>query len=435
MAFSSEITGKLGIDTSSVPADLAKAKTAFQQFGQTVEQDAEKTGAGAGAKLTSALEHKLLGAHHLSGALAAALGLNIEHIAESIASAIVGGSKEAWKEAGDIADRETKAIEEMIELRMSPSRILGKHKKDLGRAVEEATNAGVKDEAISNFSKNRYGSVLTSIAALFGVIKSDAQILQEKEEKRAALAEKSVVVLKDEAKQRELNAKFTDDLNAVEAERLHGTDSIAAAEQRVADAKRKIVEMDSRDPKLGDAIIERKKAELALEQAIKKEKEESVTQERELAKLAQARYEAQRKLANDADELASKTGDRSKLTLGELANLSSKTTTATAAKRETYGADSGLSEEAINAKHLAQEIEDLQAKAEQLRLTGSGTEARATFDQIDTKREELVKTGFAKSTEGDQFKQLKETIHKDNVELFKIFTETNTVLKGKYVNQ
>lgn len=435
MAFSSEVTGKLGIDTSSIPGDLAKAKGAFNQFGQSVEKSAGEHGANAGQKLVGSLEHKIFGARHLSGALATALGLNIEKIAEHIAEAIEGGSKEGWKEAVDIADRQTKVIEEMIETRMSPSRVLAKHRRDLDKAVEESTGVGINDEGKATAFEARYGTLATKIATLFGVLKSDAEILKDREEAGLNVSEKHLTVLKDQERQKELNAKFSKQLNDVEAERLLGADTLAAAEQKLAYIKKEIVEMDSDDPKLGDAIIERKKQELHIQELIKKQKEDSIQKERELAKLGVASWEAQRKLLRDKEELENKIGDRSKLTLGELSNLRADSVEDPKRQESQFGENYGLSDEARKAKELARDIEFLEKKANQLRLTGNGTEAAGLFEQVSAKRDELVKTGFVKSTEGDEFRQLKETIHKDNLEVYKIWTEISTTLQGKYVNQ
>lgn len=97
-----ELIVKLGADTSEFKGAIARAgKDASNSLGHD-------TGDSAGGKFVSAFEHRLLGARHLSGALATALGLNLEHISENIARWITGVSKEeeeSLKRLGELSDR------------------------------------------------------------------------------------------------------------------------------------------------------------------------------------------------------------------------------------------------------------------------------------------------------------------------------------------
>jgi hypothetical protein len=434
MGFSTEISARLGIDTSSVPADLAKARTAFNQELGKLPAEAAKHGAGAGDKLTRALEHKLLGARHLSGALATALGLNIEHIAETIAGGIVGGSKEAWQKAYEVADRQTAAIEKLIESRMNPKRIQEKHKKDLSRATDAAQNAGKDDEDAKAGMTAVYGSAVTKLAEIFGVAKSDAEILTEKGEKSLDLIEQQTKVGEDDKKIKEAIKSLEDARLEASTKNLNHTEKIAAFDAEIAKLVKEITggELSQLE------IIDKRKALLKVELDQEAEKQRyaqlAIDKARELGKLKTSLFEASRKYQMDEEAYQNAHDDKGKSTLGELAELSG----AQGEKKKRaykYGEDSGLSDDARAAKAKAREIEDMQDEAERLRKTGDVDGANALQDQIGSKKDELVKSGFLKSSEGDDMKKMKETLHADNLAITKILEETLTAVSGKTVNQ
>ncbi len=111
---------KLGADTSEFKGKVAEA-------GQQVA-GALGSGAGdsAGSKFVGAFEHRLLGARHLSGALATALGLNIEKIAENLARAITGVSKdeeEELKKLVTLSDKLTETTKKNMESQLSTEQL------------------------------------------------------------------------------------------------------------------------------------------------------------------------------------------------------------------------------------------------------------------------------------------------------------------------
>jgi hypothetical protein len=143
--------------------------------------------------------------------------------------------------------------------------------------------------------------------------------------------------------------------------------------------------------------------------------------------------EAKKKLAAEEEKLANDKADRGKLTIGEIAKLQPG--------KSGIGENSyqpvdtfGLSAEAAEAKERAVEIQRMQAKAERLRTSGDSAGANELLGQIDTNKETLVKSGFAKSSEGDQFKAVETAIEKDTREVTKALGEIKTTLEGQHKN-
>lgn len=111
---------KLGADTSEFKGRISEAgRSVSGAFGS-------EAGNSAGNKFVGAFEHRLLGARHLSGALATALGLNIEHIGENIARRITGVSKEeeeALKKMGELSDKLTEVTKKAMESQLSDEKL------------------------------------------------------------------------------------------------------------------------------------------------------------------------------------------------------------------------------------------------------------------------------------------------------------------------
>lgn len=440
MAFGSEVTGKLGIDTASVPADLARAKNAMKQFNQEVSTGTGHAGDNAGEKLVGGIEHRLFGARHLSGALATALGLNIEHIAEGITAAIVGGTKEAWKQMGELAEENAKLIEQKMELAMTPKQISEKHSKDLTRAASEEQGAGAKAAAEEKLRtaliKEQgvvYGWILGFIAEKRGLINSTAEQGVKIEKAAHATLEADVKVEAEKKAIKESHRKLAEFEADLALKNLNSTQLVKALEdQKLA------VQAEINSGKLTEIEIdERKKKYDELGVQIQAEKNRmiqvSIDKENELARLRQSAASASRKIARDEEELANKKADRGKQTVEEIAKLSpaKRGQDATAVPIDTFGLDAAASE----AKKTAIEIQRMQAQAESLRSAGDVGGANDLFDQIGSKKQSLVDSGFAKSSEGDEFKQMTERIHQDNQDLQKILNEIATVAKGKLRNE
>lgn len=430
-----EVWAKLGVDTASVPADMEKAKAAFSKGAADIEKAAGAHGDGAGGKLVGSLEHRLLGARHLSGALATALGLNIENIAEHITSVLVGGSKEAWKQMGEIADENSKLIEKRIELAMTPKGLQEKIKKDAARAAAELQGAGKDDkgEAIGAVIDAQLPGA-SKLAELFGFIKSDAERQVEAGQAALKSGEAEVRVAEQEKAVKESHKKLDEYRAADAAKHLNSTEKLAALEKEIDDTLSKIavgglslVEIDQQRMHLIDL-----QGQIQDENDARTQRE--IDKKKELLRLQANYIEAQRKLAKDEEELQNKRADRGKLTLAEIAELKPGKTGVQFG--ESSHVDTfGLSEEQAKAKQTAVDIQRMQKQAESLRTSGDVTGANTLFDQIGKKKQTLVDSGFAKSTEGDNFKQLEETIHKDNMDVQKIIQEIADTAKGKLRNE
>jgi hypothetical protein len=439
--YDSEIRARLGIDGSSIPGDLQKARGAFQKFGNDVQKDAEKTGGLTGDKLIGKLEHKIFGARHLSGALAAALGLNIEKISEKIAAAITGGSAEGWKAAGEIAEENSKRIQKAIERNMSPARLAEYYKREIEKANEEAENVG-KHAKSSLVNRATFGLLGNSTKVL------DAEQLEEqqKAQARALEAQEKLDDLKKDS------SKTVDKLG--EAQRKYD-DEHGTAQQRIARLNADILNLQWDMEKAGLTQTERDEMHIKLlekQTQLEKEQKEVVQKKAEQEEKVTAQKIKQTNLAEDLrrdrDKLKEDQGklsDRTKLTLGELADLKGggqvssmdeeyKKAEENRRQAFTFGADSGLSADQVKARDKAKEIKELEKRAEQARLSGDQQGAGALLDQVGTMREDLVNSGFTKSTQGDESKALREQITKDNFEIKKVLTEIAQTEKGRYTN-
>ncbi len=435
MAFSSEVTGRLGVDTSSVPADLAKAKTAFKQFGGEVQNEAEAHGAGAGGKLVGALEHKIAGSRHLAGALATALGLNIEHIAEGIVAGIVGGTKEAWKQAAEISEENAKLIEKRLELALTPKQLQERIKANSARAAGDVQGAGA-DTATEKFVKGleRTSPVIGFIAEKFGLVRSQAEKLVEINEKTNKSLESDVRLEEQKKTVKEAQKKLDEFKEQSASKGLSDSEK----EKKLDEERQKLLTDIAYKNGSDLEIIEKKHRLVEIdnqqrEDALAKQ-DRQIEKDKQLLKLRMSLVEAQRKLAQDEEDLANKKADRGKLSVDEIAKLTRQDTSAKFGEN-THVDTFGLSAEAAQAKQTAVDIQRLQKQAEGLRVSGDSAGANALFDQIGTKKQSLVDSGFAKSTEGDEFKQLNETIHKDSVEIQKILSQITDVAKGKLKNE
>lgn len=434
MSFGAEVTGKLGIDTSSVAGDLEKGKQVFRRFGQDVEQAGAEHGANTGQKLGEALEHRLLGSRHISGALATALGLNIEKLAEGVTAALVGGTKEAWAKMGELADENAKLIEQRIERAMTPKGLEDKHKADLQRAIAEF-NA---EKARQDEEEQKRAEALKKNAAV-GLADAGQQDPHEAEkkialaEKEKAIHEAELKVQGDQLKNKAADQKISESVLHTDLTGLTSQEKVAALEEeklalikQQQSGKLTVAEIDER----AGAIRE---IENKINAEIFERGQKEIEQKRELLRLNTSLAEAQRKRNSDEEALANKRNDRGKETIGEIAALSGKRTAPAASTGpvDTFG----LSAEAAAAKEQAVEIQRQQAEAERLRKSGDVGGANALFDQISASKQKLVDSGFAKSTEGDDMKQLKEQLQKDNEAITKVLTEIRQVAQGKIKNQ
>ena len=438
MSFGAEVTGKLGIDTASVPADLERAKAAMQKFGQESAGIGAKAGDETGLRMAGAIEHHFIGNRAIASALGTALGLNITEIAHGITAAIVGGTKQAWEEAIKIADESTKIIEELIAARLSPKGKQEQHKRDLKDALE----ANAVAVAPTNFEKIAEaaipktfgGGLMKNMLVTFGLVRSEAEKLVQTNKTNEAVIVAGAKVEADRREGKEADKKLTESIVHANLTGLNTTEKIAALEAEKAaltkqqeSGKLTIVEIDDRARRIGeiDREVQQEKND-----AIQRE----IDQKNELLRLQTSLGEVQRKMAEDEEAMANKKADRGKQTVDEIAKIKPKE------GGRQFGEDThvdtfGLSAEASEAKEQAVAIQRQQKEAERLRSQGDVAGANQLFDQVGAGKQKLVDSGFAKSTEGDEFKKMAEAIHKDNVELQRILGEIKVIAAGKLKNQ
>lgn len=429
MAFASEIRAKLGIDTSSVGTDLAGAKNVFNRWGKDIASSGGRTGAQFGTSLVGGIGKKLAGTQALSGALGAALGLNVTTISNKIAALIVGGSEEGWREFGKIADENAKLISRKFEL-MNPksAKQQGENlKKELTKAIDAANS--IKGSGAETDLKRE--------TALKRITELEVAILELNQEQAKGVAEH--VAFRKKAKLDELSdAKKVEALNQeiadITLEMLKGTmtqGELGKAEIKILEAHKELKEAMKRiteeDTKLGKQDIEDK---------AKAQKEEISRQEKITA--LKEKQSSQSKKISDAENTL---GDRSKLTVGELASMTSGKNGFSLGKSaldlsfSSNSSDDGLNEQQLAAKRKAQEIQRLEAEAESKRLMGDVAGSESALGQVGQLRDELVGSGATKSTEGDGMKDLKKQIASDGKELRALIVELNKIESGKYVSQ
>lgn len=431
----SEIKAKLGVDTESVPGDLAKAKGHFDKFGNEVAHEGSKHGENFGDHFAGAIGNKL-GAHHLGTAVAAALGINYEKIAEGIAGAIAGGSKEGWEEAGKIADENAALIKKKITDALTPDQLATHIKKELDKAVEELQNYKPKQ------------SLLQKLGIGSGELNAD----QLKEQ-----GELQKVVLENEEKLRELkkkaaeeDKKYLEEVHQLNTENVDDYAKIVNAKVRQSEIEKELLKtnlsieerhkLEIDQLKQANIIREAgKKIEEEEEKLLKEEsdfrEQEAKKEEERIKKLSALRLtsaEQEKKVREDTAKIS----DRSKLTIAELSqitNAPAKNPYAVSLDLS-YGKDADLTSEQRAAKKAAQEAQDQADRVEELRKAGRTSEAEDALKKLDEMRGNLVNSGFVKSTE-DPAKALVEQLHIDTEKLNKTLGEIRDVTKGHFINE
>lgn len=439
MAYGTEIQAKLGVDTTSVGTDLAGAKNVFNKWGQEVAASGATHGANLGEKLVGGIEHKIFGARHLSGALAAALGLNIESISEHIAAAIVGGSKEGWAEAGKIADEATKLIARKFELALSPKQAADKLQHELEKTVEEVNGLKIRTSLRPDLINGGFTKV------------QDAEDTAKQAELNKKILELEVQIGERKKEENKDQKELTEEIRKSSLEELSDGHKFEALNQEIADKQLEIVKGGLTEGEIAKKKIEILKLESELRRTLKRIQDESIREgkqdeedqkkaqeakiarEEKLFSLQRSRFSETKKLNEDQNKLT----DRSKLTVGELASLNGKKdfSLGKSSLDLSFGSNEGLTDAQVEAKKKAQRIQELEQEAEQKRLAGDVAGSENAFNQVGQLRTDLVNSGATKSTEGDKFVELKKQIAEDNTQLLHVLQEISKTEKGKFVNQ
>lgn len=439
MGYGTDIQAKLGVDTSSVGTDLAGAKNTFNKWGEEIASSGEAHGANFGGKLVGGIEHKVLGARHLSGAIASALGLNIEKISESIASAIVGGSKEGWGEALKIAEENAKLINKQIELSLTPKGLQDRLKRELEKAVEEANSVSKKNSDKTEYYKRQGLSAPQSLndenlkeqeVADNKVLEINNRILEKKKENKEATKDLVEASEKEARAEQSLGHHYEevhDAINATVLEILKG----GLADDEVIKKKMHIIRLEAELREVSKAIHQADIEFAHQEDAAAAKKH---AREEKLFSLQKQRFSETKKLQDDQNKLT----DRSKLTVGELATLQGGKKDFSLGKSSldlSFGSNEGLTADQVANKEKAQKVQQLEQEAEQKRLGGDVAGSETAFGKVGQLRDELVSSGGVKSTEGDKFGELRKQIAEDDKKMNHTLQEIKDVLAGKFVSQ
>lgn len=475
MAFTSSITGRLGLDSSDYKKGLQSASGSFQNFVRGTTNEADVGGGAAGTAFGRALERKM-GLRHAFLGLFAALGLNMDKIANTIAGAIAGGSKEGWERAGQIADRESELIEKKIESHLGGRRLTEHLEKQLGRAITARAPVSAKGEMAATLGGAIGGPAVEGLLRMFGVGKTDAEALADSQERSVKILEAEARLGENQTEERKklitlaeqednvavahlkhkeaedyLLKRFTVVLNeqgkfgkgsveyeekakqliairlklgeqqgAQDAEDLEKQKQIKALQETRLEMIRKYqVEAADDDKKAGlikaDLLRLDKQIAAAGDDKILKQQLINEQTKIELDYRTQIlKAEQSKKTATEA--LAQAKADRANLSLGELAGLGK------------YAP--GVSIERGEQADRARKALDLTQQAEAERRAGQTDQAKALFEQADAIKSDLAKSGAVKSSEMP-FQDIVRRLEEAN----KILTELGTIFKGKFVAQ
>lgn len=477
MAYGPGLVARLGLDRSDYQKGLTGARTDFRSFARGMAGEGQSAGMSIGGKLSQGLERSV-GLKHAFLGLFAALGLNMAAIGQKLASIIVGGSKEAWQKAGDIADRETQLIEQKIERNLGSEKMVQYLQDRLKRAMQPAAGPeSFGDRWAKSLEKiPLFGKMNASILRGLGLATSQA-------DKLAAANQRSVDILEAEAALEEKNvqerakaiAKAQED-DAIAIGKLKTEDAINFMLKRYVEILKErnafakgTAEWDEKDKQLRAATLklgdlenkrqtdERTKAEqikalqetrleklraFEIEQAEGEQKtllirrelgrldkeiaaagDNKVRQQELINQKTETELDLRRQMAQAEKtrteaqkELDAATGDRSKMRLTELASVG----------RFQVGAGAQAQEQGAEARRALQ----LEQDAETARLGGDRGKAESLFGQADQIRKSLVSQGALK-TEEAPMKAIVDKIETSN----KLLDAIQGALKGKFVAQ
>lgn len=434
MPATSEVLARLGLDISDVPKDLADAQSFFKKFGKQIEGDSAKAGTGAGSKFAKSFSAQMSG--QARGAIVAALGLSAQGIVDKIAGWLTGGTKAEWEEFGRIADENSKAIGERIRENLSAKRIVDNLTNELEAAKARTARAQDVGEAVNGGGKiGAVQAVLIGLKAQLGfgekevyqrlaVVKAKADELAIEKELTAAkkaqgdMEGRYFKALRDyEFELSTLDEKrktLAREIVEINADILAGGLSEKEVQERKIDILQKDIQLRGVVKQIAEETAE---AERKAADKKKKDLDEETKKRKDLANLGSKRAGIEEKIG-DAQV---KAGDRSKASLGELASFSQ------------FGV--GVSSDAGAAGAKARDILEIERQANEARMRGDVSGAEEGFTRAGALRNDLVKSGFAKSTEGDPQDEVVKEINKLNTDLSEVLEEIRSIEEKKYVSQ
>lgn len=479
MGYSSAITARMGMDTSEFKAGIEQAKQAYRGLGQSLEGASEAHGANAGNKLIGALEHKLLGARHLSGALATALGLNIEKISEHIAAAITSGSAEAWKQVIEVQDKIAELIERRNKNRRTDTQEILHLEREIAEIQKQQVGAGGHA-----FLKNN--SILSTLAEspieAIRRIKGGKGDFTAEEAKQDA--DRTLKTLEDQAELEERKKKGAEELKKVMEE---SAEFRAGRDSGRLDDEERIVSLIKQENEIFASIVGKNLSDhdlavknaalLKLERDIeesktrileknKKLKEEEAARAEKIRDFIESQESGENRLAMLRQDLAriekdilqakkdhvdtqellnKKTETQLKIAKEIISEEQKKKTEALEAAKADYEEKDksklsvdelanigkfsvGSDITAQNESDSAREIKDLRARAEEARLAGNADEATELRGKAQTIANGL---GSLRDSEKSNANPFKEALAKTESTLDQI----QKAVEGKFVNQ
>ena len=430
MATTSEVLAKLGIDTKDIPKDLQEADKFFAKFSKDLEKGSEKAGDEGGKRFAKSFGSQIAG--QARGAIAAAIGLSAQGIADRLAGWLVGGTDKEWEEFGKIADENSKIIGERIRENLAPRKVVENLEKELANAQKKI------DELFSGKSGGGklsiFDAAVTGAKALLGIGAKELDqrlAIKQAENERLKIQDQLASARKAAAAEEEKLTKAIRDYD-FESANLEGKKTILKSE--IVKLNNEIQSGTLKEKEVTEKLVQLFSKALELQRIKKDIVDQTARREEQAADKKKKALEDERKqteklvalekqrdgLQKKAGELKDQIADRSKLTIGELAQINES--------------GFGVGNDAIFAKRKAEDVQKAQAEADALRLSGDIAGSAEKLAQADALKNELAGAGFLKSTENDSadvVAQLKET----EEELSKVLKSIDSHVEGKFVNQ
>ncbi len=401
MGFIAQISAMLGIDSSSVPGDMAKA-------GAQMKQGAQAAGEGAasefGDKFNHQLEHKFLGREAFHG-LFLGLGLDPAKIADTIAGAIVGGTKEGWQEALKVSEENSKLLDELL----NHGKSRGQRESDLKHqiALAEAEAKSVKGETYKDPTQSKADEELHGTKYIT-TLNAEQLKQQQEAQNRALKARVELNKLADEDKK--------DQERLIKEQHDHDLEKLSIAERVVALQKDQNALLAKSAEGLNKGTLSKgEQAEIQI-QLLDYQKKIDELQKVTVVGVNDELKEREKVTdeLNKQTKAHDKLNDRSKLSLGELASV----------KSSGFGVDERVADQARQAREAIR----LEQQGNKLRLSGDSAGAEAAFSQADKIKSGLTALNSADRGPGAALSKAFEPANQS-------LKDIKAILSGKFVNE
>jgi hypothetical protein len=228
--FVGEVSARLGVDSSGIASDMAKANAAFSQGASAAGDSA---GSQFGDKFGSRLKERLLGRAAFSG-LFVGIGLDPKGIADTIAGAIVGGTAKGWEEALSASDKFEAALKEKFKLTSTKGQQEQALRRDISSAQAEAdaikpTNHYFKNVATLFWAAIKSAATGSEFKTVPNQLDAGQLAQQQAALTKRQEAENELIVLQKE------DTKAQDEFNQAQIESLAGAQKIKALSKEKLD--------------------------------------------------------------------------------------------------------------------------------------------------------------------------------------------------------